>query len=95
MIITLIITLIILILIFRFLLKLLGNIFSFFENKSSERKTRILENTAQHFAGKLGEAERKIEFLQKNSVPLAKYQKLERECDLLTTFIKQHIEKNF
>ena len=93
MIITLIITIILLILIFRFFSKLLRNIFSFFKKKSLERKTRPLEQAILTLAGKLREAERKIELLQKNTVSLTKYRKLENECDLLTKHIKQHIEK--
>ncbi|QMU65995.1 MAG: hypothetical protein GKR88_18065 [Flavobacteriaceae bacterium] len=64
-----------------------------FYGKSLESEIRAAERANVILAGQLRKVEQELDRLKKNSVNLAQYQKLQKECDLLEKFIKQHIEK--
>lgn len=74
-------------------------IFFFFKSRSKklkdmslERKMRALEGANLLLAKQLNDAERELTYLQQNTVPKSRYKSLERECDLLTKHIEQHLE---
>lgn len=73
-------------------LKFLQFLFRKAKKESFQRKIKALEGANMILAKEIFETERELENLKKSTVCKKQYQQLQRECELLTKYIKQHIE---
>lgn len=63
-----------------------------FSGRSLESELRAAEGANMVLASELRKAERELDNLKKNTVSLAEYQDLQKQCILLEKFIKKYIE---